>query len=166
VGFQTRMTWGEQKRVLTMIPGLGEAEFFRFGAVHRNTFLCAPRVLGPLLELAGEPGLHFAGQITGTEGYVESAAGGWLAAFIVAERLAGREPRLPPKTTAHGALLTHLSRNADSYQPSNITFSHFPPLEGSRLKKRARYEKLAERALADLEGWAAEVGVVPVRATG
>ena len=74
VGFQTRMTWGEQKRVLTMIPGLGEAEFFRFGAVHRNTFLCAPRVLGPLLELAGEPGLHFAGQITGTEGYVESAA--------------------------------------------------------------------------------------------
>jgi methylenetetrahydrofolate--tRNA-(uracil-5-)-methyltransferase len=97
---------------------------------------------------------------------VESAAGGWLAAFIVAERLAGRPPKLPPATTAHGALLTHLSRNADTYQPSNITFSHFPPLEGTRLKKRARYEKLAERALADLDVWAREVGRASVRAAG
>jgi methylenetetrahydrofolate--tRNA-(uracil-5-)-methyltransferase len=123
-------------------------------------------LLEPTLELRGEPGLYFAGQITGTEGYVESAAGGWLAAFVIAERLAGREPRLPPKTTAHGALLTHLSRSADTYQPSNITFSHFPPLEGTRLKKRARYEKIAERALADLGVWAEEVGVRAVLATG
>jgi methylenetetrahydrofolate--tRNA-(uracil-5-)-methyltransferase len=166
VGFQTRMTWGEQQRVLKLIPGLEQAEFFRFGAVHRNTFLCAPRVLDQALALRGDPDLHFAGQITGTEGYVESAAGGWLAAFIVAERLAGRPPKLPPATTAHGALLTHLSRNADTYQPSNITFSHFPPLEGTRLKKRARYEKLAERALADLDVWAREVGRASVRAAG
>jgi methylenetetrahydrofolate--tRNA-(uracil-5-)-methyltransferase len=159
VGFQTRMAWPEQARVFRTLPGLREAEFFRFGSVHRNTFLNAPRVLSPTLELLVEPGLYFAGQITGTEGYVESAAGGWLAAHFVAERLAGREPALPPPTTAHGALLTHLARNADDYQPSNITFSHFPPLEGGRLKKRERYEALAARALADLEPFAAASGL-------
>jgi len=153
VGFQTRMTWPEQQRVLRMIPGLEQAEFLRMGSVHRNTFIDAPRCLGPALELVGEPGLHFAGQITGTEGYVESAAGGWLAAYFVAERLAGREPVPPPPTTAHGGLLAHLSRPTRDYQPSNITFAHLPALEGTRLKKRARYEALAARALADLESW-------------
>lgn len=153
VGFQTRMTWPEQQRVLRMIPGLEQAEFLRLGSVHRNTFINAPKCLRPTLELAGEPGLYFAGQITGTEGYVESAAGGWLAAHFVAERLAGREPAPPPPTTAHGGLLTHLSRPTPDYQPSNITFAHLPPLEGTRLKKRARYEALAARALADLENW-------------
>jgi methylenetetrahydrofolate--tRNA-(uracil-5-)-methyltransferase len=156
VGFQTRMTWGEQARIFRTLPGLAEAEFQRFGAVHRNTFLCAPRLLDPTLRLRGEPGLYFAGQITGTEGYVESAAGGWLAAWFVAERLSGREPRRPPETTAHGGLLTQLARNPDDYQPSNITFSHLPPLVGTRLKKRARYEKIAERALADLAAWITE----------
>ena len=97
--------------------------------------------------------MYFAGQISGTEGYVESAAMGFLAAHFVAARLAGKEPSMPPHTTAHGGLLTHLSRNADDYQPSNITFSHLPPLEGTRLKKRARYEAIAERALADLGEW-------------
>ncbi len=155
VGFQTRMTWGEQARIFRMIPGLEQAEFLRYGAVHRNTFLCAPKLLDFTMQLQGEPGLYFAGQITGTEGYVESAAGGWLAAWFIAERLAGREPRLPPKTTAHGGLLTQLSRNPDDYQPSNITFAHLPPLEGTRLKKRARYEAMADRALADLEAWKA-----------
>lgn len=153
VGFQTRMTWPEQQRVLRMIPGLEQAEFLRMGSVHRNTFIDAPKCLGPCLELAGHPGLYFAGQITGTEGYVESAAGGWLAAHFLAERLAGREPTPPPATTAHGGLLTHLSRPTPDYQPSNITFAHLPPLEGTRLKKRARYEALAARALADLESW-------------
>jgi methylenetetrahydrofolate--tRNA-(uracil-5-)-methyltransferase len=155
VGFQSRMTWTEQGRVLRTIPGLENAEFLRFGAVHRNTFLDAPRLLDETCRLRGEPGLTFAGQITGTEGYVESAAGGWLVAYFVAERLAGREPVLPPPTTAHGGLLTQLSRNPGAYQPSNITFSHVAPLEGVRLKKRARYAALAERALADLEGWMA-----------
>jgi methylenetetrahydrofolate--tRNA-(uracil-5-)-methyltransferase len=157
VGFQSRMTWPEQARVLRTIPGLENAEFLRYGAVHRNTFLDAPRLLDATLQLRDEPGLYFAGQITGTEGYVESAAGGWLAAYFVSERLAGREPLLPPPTTAHGGLLTQLSRNPGAYQPSNITFSHVAPLEGVRLKKRARYAALAERALADLDGWIASM---------
>jgi methylenetetrahydrofolate--tRNA-(uracil-5-)-methyltransferase len=156
VGFQSRMTWPEQKRIFAKIPGLEQAQFFRFGAVHRNTFLCAPELLDETLQLRGEPGLYFAGQITGTEGYVESAAGGWLAAYCIAERLAGREPVLPPETTAHGGLLTHLRRPTRDYQPSNITFSHLPPWEGQRLKKRARYEAMAARALADLAAWQAE----------
>lgn len=153
VGFQTRMTWGEQARVFRKIPGLEQAEFLRYGAVHRNTFIDAPRVLDGTLGLRGTPGVYFAGQIAGTEGYVESAACGFLAALIVSERLAGREAVLPPPTTAHGGLLTHLSRPNVDYQPSNITFAHFPPLEGTRLKKRARYEALAARALADLDAW-------------
>lgn len=153
VGFQTRMTWGEQARIFKMIPGLENAEFFRYGAVHRNTFISAPRVLDRTLQLTSDPGVYFAGQIAGTEGYVESAAMGYLAALVVAARLAGREPSLPPPTTAHGGLLTHLSRNEKDYQPSNITFSHVPPLEGTRLKKRERYQAIAERALVDLDAW-------------
>lgn len=159
VGFQTRMTWPEQSRILRTLPGLENAEFLRMGSVHRNTFLCAPKLLTPTLDLRSDPGLYFAGQITGTEGYVESAAGGWLVAHFVSERLAGREPRLPPETSAHGGLLTHLSRNAEDYQPSNITFAHLPPLENRKLKKRARYELIAERALADLDRFAGELGV-------
>ncbi len=155
VGFQTRMAWPEQQRVFRSIPGLEHAEFARFGAVHRNTFLCAPRLLDPTLQLVGAPGLYFAGQITGTEGYVESAAGGWLVAWFIAERLAGREPALPPPTTAHGGLLSHLARDEKTYQPSNITFSHLPPWDGPRLKKRPRYEAMAERALRDLDAWIA-----------
>jgi methylenetetrahydrofolate--tRNA-(uracil-5-)-methyltransferase len=155
VGFQTRMTWPEQARVFRTIPGLREAEFFRYGAVHRNTFIDSPRVLDGMLGLKDDPGVYFAGQIAGTEGYVESAAMGYLAARIVAARLGGRDFELPPPTTAHGGLLAHVSRPAKPFQPSNITFSHLAPLEGTgtKLKKRARYEALAERALADLEGW-------------
>jgi methylenetetrahydrofolate--tRNA-(uracil-5-)-methyltransferase len=160
VGFQTRMTWGEQARIFRTIPGLEQAEFFRYGAVHRNTFVAAPRVLDGTLQLRSEPGIYFVGQIAGCEGYVESAAMGFLAAHIVAARLAGKEPSLPPPTTAHGGLLTHLSRNTDDYQPSNITFSHIPPIEGTRLKKRERYEALAQRALADLDDWIRTVNVV------
>ena len=156
VGFQTRMTWPEQARVLRTIPGLGEAEFYRYGAVHRNTFINAPALLTDTLELRGEPGVHFAGQIAGTEGYVESAALGFLVAQFVAAKLAGKEPSHPPPTTAHGGLLTHLSRPNPDYQPSNITFAHLPPLTSAgarKLKKRERYEALAERALADLDAW-------------
>lgn len=153
VGFQTRMTWPEQARVFRTIPGLREAEFFRYGAVHRNTFIDSPRVLDGALGLKTDPGVYFAGQIAGTEGYVESAAMGYLAAHIVAARLEGREFEPPPATTAHGGLLAHVSRPADPFQPSNITFSHIVPLEGTKLKKRARYEAMAERALADLDVW-------------
>jgi methylenetetrahydrofolate--tRNA-(uracil-5-)-methyltransferase len=156
VGFQTRMAWGEQDRILRMIPGLENAEFYRYGAVHRNTFLNAPKLLTQTLELRDEPGLYFAGQITGVEGYVESAASGLLCALFITDRLAGRDTVLPPASTAHRGLLTHLSRHPDDYQPSNITFSHLAPYEGTRLKKRAKYEVMAERALRDLTGWCAE----------
>jgi methylenetetrahydrofolate--tRNA-(uracil-5-)-methyltransferase len=160
VGFQTRMTFGEQARVFRTIPGLENAEFSRFGAVHRNTFLNAPKVLDGTLGLRAEPGVYFAGQIAGCEGYVESAALGFLAAHIVAARLDGREPVLPPATTAHGGLLGHLSRDTKDYQPSNITFAHLPPLDNRRLKKRDRYEALAARALADLDAWIRSAAVL------
>jgi len=153
VGFQTRMLWAEQLRIFRSIPGLKDAEFYRYGAVHRNTFLNAPKLLDSSLQLRTEPGLYFAGQITGTEGYVESAAGGLLCALFIADRIQGREPLLPPKTTAHGGLLTHLSRHEQAFQPSNITFAHLPPWNGKRLQKRARCEAIARRALDDLGDW-------------
>ena len=157
VGFQTRMKYADQLRVFRSVPGLEEAEFLRFGSVHRNTFVDAPEVLSPTMELRGHPGVYLAGQISGVEGYVESAAGGFLCATMLADHLQGRAPRPPPPTTALGGILTHLSRKQPRYQPSNITWAHVPPLEGGgkRLKKRARYEAMAERALADLGGWLA-----------
>jgi methylenetetrahydrofolate--tRNA-(uracil-5-)-methyltransferase len=165
VGFQTRMTWGEQQRVFRTIPGLEQAEFLRYGAVHRNTFLDAPALLDSTFQLRNAPGVYFAGQISGVEGYVESAASGLLVARFIAERLAGREPRLPPATTALGGLVAQLSRSADDYQPSNITFSHLAPYEGKRLKKRAKYEVMAERALQDLAAWS-EIDAVPALQSG
>lgn len=153
VGFQTRMTWPEQARVLRMIPGLEQAEFIRYGAVHRNTFINAPHCLDESFQLKSSPGLYFAGQIAGTEGYVESAAGGLLVAHFVAERLAGRQPQLPPKTTALRGLIEHTQRHGADYQPSNITFSHISPWDGRRLQKRAKYAAMSERALADLSLW-------------
>lgn len=156
VGFQTRMTWPEQARVLRMIPGLQRAEFLRFGAVHRNTFINAPHCLDETFQLKTSPGLYFAGQIAGTEGYVESAASGLLVAHFVAERLAGRQPVLPPLTTALRGLIVHTQRNGEDYQPSNITFSHISPWEGARLKKRAKYAAMSERALSDLSLWLQE----------
>ncbi len=153
VGFQTRMTWSEQKRVFSMIPGLGGAEFLRFGAVHRNTFIAAPRLLDETMQLRGCPGLHFAGQITGTEGYVESAAAGLLCAGFVTAQLRGVPALPPPATTALGGIMEQLRRPAEDYQPSNITFSHLLPWTGPRLAKRAKYEAMSQRALEDLDGW-------------
>jgi methylenetetrahydrofolate--tRNA-(uracil-5-)-methyltransferase len=156
VGFQTRMARPEQDRVFRSIPGLENAEFERYGAVHRNTFLQAPRLLDRTFQLRAEPGLYFAGQISGTEGYVESAAGGLLVAGFLLDRFAGREPRLPPPSTALGGLIDHISRPNADYQPSNITFSLIAPWEGPRLKKRPKYEAMANRALTQLDGWLAE----------
>jgi methylenetetrahydrofolate--tRNA-(uracil-5-)-methyltransferase len=118
-------------------------------------------LLDSSFQLKREPGLYFAGQVSGVEGYVESAASGLLVARFIAERLAGREPSLPPPTTAHGGLIAHLSRHPEDYQPSNITFSHLAPWEArllpngkvERLAKRAKYEAMAERALSDLGRW-------------
>jgi methylenetetrahydrofolate--tRNA-(uracil-5-)-methyltransferase len=148
VGFQTRMTWPEQKRVFQMIPGLENAEYQRMGSVHRNTFVNAPVCLDERMQLRARAGVYLAGQITGVEGYVESCAGGLLCALM----LAGASP--PPKTTALGGLLNHLARPTPDYQPSNITWAHVAPLV-MRAKKRERYEAMAERALRDLAAWSA-----------
>jgi methylenetetrahydrofolate--tRNA-(uracil-5-)-methyltransferase len=151
VGFQSRMAWPEQERIFRSVPGLKNAEFQRYGAVHRNTFLNAPKLLDATFQLRDDPGLYFTGQISGTEGYVESAAGGLLTAYFIAARLRGEQPVMPPPTTALGGIVTHLGRSPDDYQPSNITFSHIAPWEGQRLKKREKYEAMAARALRDLE---------------
>ena len=160
VGFQTRMTWTAQATVLRMIPGLESAEFMRFGSVHRNTFVDAPKVLTPSLELRALPGVFLAGQITGVEGYVESAACGLLCAVQLARSLRGVDPLPPPPTTAFGGLLAHLRGGPGAFQPSNITWAHVPPLASTgrkKVPKRERYELLAARALDDIAPWLAEV---------
>jgi len=160
VGFQTRMKYPEQARVFRMIPGLEEAEFLRFGSVHRNTFVDAPKVLGPGMEMKSMPGVFWGGQVAGVEGEVESAAPVFLCALLLSQRLAGKSIEHPPPTTAFGGLLTHMSREQPSYQPSNITWAHMPPLEDvkqRKLVKRAKYEVMAERALKDLEAWRVSV---------
>lgn len=165
VGFQTRMKWPEQKRVFRMIPGLERAEFVRLGSVHRNTFVNAPEALADDLSLRVRPGVHLAGQITGVEGYVESAACGLVLGTMLAMRERGKDPVPPPRTTALGSLLWYVRTPRPDFQPSNVVWSMFPPLEGEgrKLKKRARHEAMAERALADLEPWLDEVGARPVR---
>jgi methylenetetrahydrofolate--tRNA-(uracil-5-)-methyltransferase len=161
VGFQTRLTWGEQQRIFRALPGLANAEFLRFGAIHRNTFLNSPRLLGPDMALLRAPGVYFSGQITGSEGYVEGAASGWLAAWFIARSLEGRPPTQPPALSAHGGLLTQLARNAEDYQPSNVTFSHLPPWDGPRLPKRTKYEAMSARALASLRAWMQDNDLAP-----
>jgi len=159
VGFQTRMTYGEQARVFRMIPGLGEAEFLRFGSVHRNTFLNAPELLDETMQLRARPGVFVAGQLSGVEGYVESAAGGFVCALLLAQRLFEMPLTPPPMATALGGICTHLARKVDRYQPSNITWAHLPSLGDRRLKKRDRYEAMAERALVELEAWMPRAGL-------
>ncbi|MET4699290.1 methylenetetrahydrofolate--tRNA-(uracil-5-)-methyltransferase [Constrictibacter sp. MBR-5] len=160
VGFQTKLKWGEQSRVLHMIPGLENARFARFGGIHRNTFLNSPKLLDDRLRLRADPRLRFAGQITGVEGYVESAACGLLAGrFAAAERL-GVAIDSPPVTTALGAMLAHVTgghlAEGTSFQPMNVNFGLFPPLEfeGKKPPKgKDRKRALAARAVTDLGGW-------------
>jgi methylenetetrahydrofolate--tRNA-(uracil-5-)-methyltransferase len=177
VGFQTKLKHAEQARIFRMIPGLGEAEFARLGGLHRNTFLNSPKLLDRSLRLKAMPRLRFAGQITGVEGYVESAAIGLLAGrFAAAERL-GRVGFSPPATTALGALIAHITgghlsadddlsggTRAQSFQPMNINYGLLPELEaptqdaeGRRLKGkdrgRAKKRAMSVRALADLDRW-------------
>jgi len=158
VGFQTRLTWPEQRRIFQeRIPGLAKAEFVRLGQVHRNTFVDAPRVLSPDLSLRARPHLFLAGQLTGVEGYVESAACGLLAARSILDRLAGRPFRAPPAATAIGALHRHLTGAAHpldyGYQPTNVVFSLFPILVGKHRGKAARKEAHAERARKEIVPW-------------
>jgi methylenetetrahydrofolate--tRNA-(uracil-5-)-methyltransferase len=158
VGFQTRLTWGEQKRIFRAhVPGLANAEFIRLGQIHRNTFLEAPRVLAPDLSVRDRPSLFLAGQITGVEGYVESTACGLLAARAIRDRLAGHTFRPPPGATALGALHRHLTGEAHppgaDYQPTNVVFALFPPLEGRHRGKEARKLAYLERARKELGAW-------------
>jgi len=182
VGFQTKLKHGEQVRVFRTIPGLAHAEFARLGGLHRNTFLNSPKLLDPELRLRDEPRLRFAGQITGCEGYVESAAIGLLAGRAAAAERMGRTWVPPPATTAFGALLAHITGghlSADeggsddgprggprSFQPMNVNFGLFPPLDapshdaqGNRIKGKergaARKRALSARALRDLDRWLA-----------
>jgi methylenetetrahydrofolate--tRNA-(uracil-5-)-methyltransferase len=154
VGFQTKLRHAEQTRVFRLIPGLERAEFARLGGLHRNTFLNAPRLLDGALRLKAEPRLRFAGQITGVEGYVESAAIGLLAGRFAAAERRGRKPAPPPATTALGALLNHVTGGAQpaTFQPMNVNFGLFPPLE-ARAGGRERRRAMAARALGDLEAW-------------
>ena len=154
VGFQTKMKHAEQVRVFRMIPGLENAQFARLGGLHRNTFIKSPVLLDDTLRLKLRPSIRFAGQITGCEGYVESAAVGLMAArFAIAERQ-GREPVPPPATTALGALLHHITGGAEAstFQPMNVNFGLFPALE-TAVKKDQRKPALVTRARADLADW-------------
>ncbi len=157
VGFQTKLTYGEQRRIFRMIPGLEGAEFIRLGSMHRNTFINSPFLLLPTQQLKGESRIFFAGQITGVEGYVESAGSGFLAGMNAARLLLGLPPLLPPPETALGALVTHVA-NADAghFQPMNVNYGLFPEL-GERVKKKERRGRLAERALAALETWRGQI---------
>ena len=165
VGFQTRLRIPEQQRVLRMIPGLAEAEFLRYGSIHRNSYLNSPAALSAHLSLRDDPRVLFAGQITGVEGYTESTASGLLAGVNLARLLGGLEPVLPPATTMLGALYRHL-READPrhFQPMNANFGLLDEL-GTRVRdKRRKRELLAERALAELRAWRDAVGVLPAGA--
>jgi methylenetetrahydrofolate--tRNA-(uracil-5-)-methyltransferase len=174
VGFQTQMKWGEQARVLRLIPGLEQAEFVRFGMIHRNTYINAPTVLRPTWQSRIRDDLFFAGQISGVEGYVESAASGLIAGRNAAALARGETPAAAPRDTAIGALgyyVTHA--NPTHYQPTNITFGIMPPLvssSGRRVPKRRDERKLAyaERALEALEAWlrGAATAVPPPRMLG
>jgi methylenetetrahydrofolate--tRNA-(uracil-5-)-methyltransferase len=161
VGFQSRMPHPEQARIFKMIPGLEEAEFMRFGTIHRNTFVHSPTVLDEDMQLRGLPNVYLAGQVTGVEGYVESAAGGFGCAVHLARKLLGEPRTMPPATTALGGLLRHLQRATDDYQPSNVTWAMMPPHPNRKLKKRDRYAALSEVALADAAAWRAALGPVP-----
>ena len=159
VGFQTRMKWGVQEEVLRLIPGLENAEFVRFGVVHRNTYINAPRVLSETLQTRMRGDLWFAGQIAGTEGYVESAAGGLLAGIYCGMSLLDGDIRPVPRTTAIGSLAFYISHaRAIDYQPANVTFGIIPELETRIRKRQERRQALVRRALQDLDSWIIENG--------
>ncbi len=159
VGFQTNVRWGEQERVLRMIPGLAGAEFVRLGQMHRNTFLCSPRLLEPSLAFKARPDLLFAGQITGIEGYTGNAASGLLAGLNAARVLAGQPPLVLPPTTMLGALCHYITAcDPAHFQPMKANFGLLPPLDPPIRGKAERYRAYGERALADLEAAMATTG--------
>jgi methylenetetrahydrofolate--tRNA-(uracil-5-)-methyltransferase len=159
VGFQTKLKYGEQQRVFRMIPGLENAEFARLGGIHRNTFLNSPKLLDATLRLKARPDLRFAGQITGCEGYIESAAVGLMAGRFATAEASGQPLSPPPLTTSMGALLNHITTgaNAETFQPMNVNFGLFPPLPATqeRLGGKERKKAYTQRALTDFTDWVA-----------
>ncbi|GIT92181.1 methylenetetrahydrofolate--tRNA-(uracil-5-)-methyltransferase TrmFO [Jannaschia pagri] len=157
VGFQTKMKYGAQKTVLSMIPGLQSASFARLGGIHRNTFINSPTLLDAQMRLRSKPHIRFAGQITGVEGYVESAAMGLLAGRMAAADILGHDLAPVPETTAMGALVTHITGGAEAktFQPMNVNFGLFPPVDarGGRLGRAVRYKMYTDRAKADWTDW-------------
>jgi methylenetetrahydrofolate--tRNA-(uracil-5-)-methyltransferase len=153
VGFQTKLKHGEQTRIFRTIPGLENAQFARLGGLHRNTFINSPKLLDASLKLKARPSIRFAGQLTGVEGYVESAAIGLLAGRFASAEMRGEAVIAPPPTTAFGALLAHITGGADekTFQPMNVNFGLFPELKSARGKDRKR--AMSHRAIADLEAW-------------
>jgi methylenetetrahydrofolate--tRNA-(uracil-5-)-methyltransferase len=156
VGFQTKLKWKEQDRIFRMIPGLEQAVFLRFGSLHRNTFIHSPSLLQKTLQFKKDPRIFFAGQITGVEGYVESAAMGLLAGINAARLAQGNLPAIPPHTTALGGLTDYIgNQQLKEFQPMNVNFGLFPLLD-QRVKGKDRHKAIAERALKDLEEWTKE----------
>ena len=158
VGFQTKLRYPEQKRIVRMIPGLEKAEFFRFGAIHRNTFINSPGLLSNELELKSRPGAYFAGQITGVEGYLESASMGLLASLSAVAKILGKDYIPPPRDTALGALINYLTTsNVNNFQPMNINFGLFPIGEMKIHNKKERNQKIALNALEEIHKWEQEL---------
>ncbi|WP_027178065.1 methylenetetrahydrofolate--tRNA-(uracil(54)-C(5))-methyltransferase (FADH(2)-oxidizing) TrmFO [Maridesulfovibrio bastinii] len=152
VGFQTKLKYPEQKRIFRMIPGLEDAEFLRFGSIHRNTYVNAPSVLSEDLSLKSDSRIHLAGQITGVEGYLESSACGLWVGLLLARRITGLEPSLPPQDTSIGALLGHLREEKKNFQPSNVQFGLMPALN-KKAPKRVRKELYGKRAIESFDKW-------------
>ena len=167
VGFQTKLKYGEQERIFRMIPGLEHAEFARLGGIHKNTFIKSPELLDTFLRLKVQPNIMFAGQISGCEGYVESANVGMLAGYYASVLVNGQTPVVPPKTTATGAMLQHLQDNTGNYQPMNINFGIFPTIQGEmtvngkfrKIKGADRKEAYCRRALEDFLNWMEQLNV-------
>jgi len=167
VGFQTKLKHGEQERIFRMIPGLEKAEFARLGGIHKNTFINSPILLDEFLRFKAQPNVMFAGQISGCEGYVESADVGMCAGYFATCLLQGKTPVRPPKTTASGAMLEHLHDTTAEYQPMNINFGIFPPIQGAitangkfrKIKGADRKEAYCRRALNDFAAWQAQINV-------
>jgi methylenetetrahydrofolate--tRNA-(uracil-5-)-methyltransferase len=160
VGFQTRLTYGEQKRVFRMIPGLGQAEFLRYGSLHRNTFINSPQLLHNTLQFKERPTLFFAGQLVGVEGYIDSAAMGGFAGINAVRELDGLPPLTPPPTTAHGCLLSYITTSDPRhFQPMNMNFGLFPPLTVPVKDKERKRQLISQRALEDHAAWMSRSGL-------
>jgi methylenetetrahydrofolate--tRNA-(uracil-5-)-methyltransferase len=161
VGFQTRLRYPEQKRIFQKLPALKKAKFLRYGSLHRNTYINAPRLLRKTLQLKRYPNLFMAGQLTGVEGYLESAATGLLAGIYASQHLSGETIKVPPKTTSFGALINYITEtNTKNFQPMNINFGLFPPFQ-QRIPRKERKKHVVERSLKDLEPWLERVQAPP-----